>query len=215
MSETTDPVLDVLRDAARVQDADLNTAEVRAAITKMTPSPRQRYPVRMALVAAAAVAVAGVGGWQAVAPPDEPISAGQVDSSDIELVAARFDAAAAQFPLPNGQTYDALRTEVLDKAKREEFVVGHGRIPKEGDVRSLKDDAEAETDAMAALVARYSGCKWWEIEANGKFDELSSREQAEVQKRNQEALAEVLRVKNNPDVFSLTELWDELCKDVE
>ena len=211
MNETTDPVLDALCATARVQDADLDSPEVRVAITRITPSPRQRHPVRMTLVAAAVVAVTGIGGWWTVAPTDA-ISANPADTSDLELVAARFDAAAARFPLPKGQDYDALRAQVLVNEKSDQepgagFIVGNGRMPME--------DVKDRSTAIAALVARYSGCKWWEIEANGKFDELNSREQVEIQKRNQEALTKVLKVTKNPDRIPLTDLWDELCKDVE
>ena len=199
MSETTDPVLDALRTAAPVQDADLNTSAVRDVIALMAVRPRRRYPARIAVAAAATVAIAGAGIWFAGSSPDDPVG-----NTQVELVAAHFDAVAKQYPLPKGQSYEALRTEVVADAKAgDQFKVGTGRMPK--------DDGKA----VDALVARYSGCKWWQIERDGTFDKLSPDEQAEVQRRNQKALAEVLKVTDNPNLIPLTDLWDELCKDVE
>lgn len=198
MSETTDPVLDALRTAARVQDADLNTSAVRDAIALMAVKPRRRYPARIALVAAATAAIAGAGVWLTGLSPDDPAG-----NTQVELVAAHFDAVTKQYPLPKGQSYEALRAEVVADAKSgDEFEVGDGRMPN------------SDEETVDALVARYSGCKWWQVEWDGTFDELSPAEQTEIQRRNQKALAEVLKVTGNPNSIPMTELWDELCKDI-
>ena len=198
MSETTDPVLDALRTAARVQDADLNTSAVRDAIALMAVRPQRRYPARIALVAAATAAIAGAGVWLTGLSPDDPAG-----NTQVELVAAHFDAVTKQYPLPKGQSYEALRAEVVADAKSgDEFEVGDGRMPN------------SDEETVDALVARYSGCKWWQVEWDGTFDELSPAEQTEIQRRNQKALAEVLKVTGNPNSIPMTELWDELCKDI-
>ena len=95
MSETTDPVLDALCTAAPVQDADLNTSAVRDVIALMAVRPRRRYPTRIAVAAAATVATAAAGIWFAGSSPDDPAG-----STQVELVAAHFDAVAKQYPLP-------------------------------------------------------------------------------------------------------------------
>lgn len=199
MSETADPVLDALRAAARVQDADLNTSAVRNEIALMAVRPRRRYLAPIAVVAAATVAIAGAGVWLAGSSSDDPAG-----NTQVELVAAQFDTVAKQYPLPKGQSYEALRAEVVADVKAGgDFKIGTGRMPKD------------EGKALDAIVARYSGCKWWQIERDGTFDKLSPDEQVEVQRRNQKALAEVLKVTDNPNLIPLTELWDELCKDIE
>lgn len=211
MEENPDPVLEALRRMARVQDSDFNTTEFRATFTSMTPSARRPMAARLALVAASAAAVVGFG-WQTFAPAADHIGASSVGSPAMGLVAAQFDAAAADFPLPKGQTYDALRTKVLAQTKDESFTVATGEMP-------------ANTPAStSALVAQYAGCKWWQLESNGTFSELSPHEQREVQEHSQRALDEVLKslddevLKNGggpTGPIPLTKYLDATCKDVE
>lgn len=210
MEENADPALEALRRAASVQDSDLNTAEFRAAFAAMVPPARRPPVARLALVAASAAAVVGFG-WQAFAPVVDRVGAGDVDSPDMALVAAQFDAVAADFPLPEGQTYDALRSKVLAHTKDHSFTVAVGEMPA---------NAPAPT---SALVAKYAGCKWWQLESNGTFSALSPQEQRNVQEHSQRALDEVLKsldeaLKNDGEPtgpIPITKYWDATCKEVE
>lgn len=207
MEQTTDPVLEALHRAARVQDIDLDTVELRAAFASMAPPERRRPAARMALVAASVAAVGVVGfAWQSLTPSDQSPSTTTADSRRIELVAARFDATAERFPLPTGQTYDALRAKVLTQSQDESFTVGTGQMP-------------ASTPAsMSSLVAKYSGCKWWQLASGSAFPELTPKEQREVQEHSQRALDEVLKNEaiddaNEPtDHLPLSDYWDAACK---
>lgn len=182
-----------LSDTSPLRDDDLDTPEVRDAITDLVRARRPR--TRAIWTTAAAAVTVPMLAFAAYTAIDSP-GPTTTEPDRLALVAQHFDDAASYVTLPDGENFDALRAHVLNFAQESE------------------NPDLIDADFVSTLVTTFGECRWQRFDAAGgeAYLHLEVDEQYVVYLRVQddEAYSTVLSFHPDADAVDLDELLDDL-----